>query len=242
MRFSPAFLDELKSRLRVSDIVGRRVKLQKRGREYVGLSPFKSEKTPSFTVNDDKGFYHCFSSGEHGDVISFLMEVEGLSFNEAIEKLAGEAGMELPKPDRFDQAKEEKRKSLYDVVQAAADWFAAQLRSSPAAENARDYLLRRGVDAAAVDAFHLGFAPGERAALKTALIKLGFEEKMLVEAGMVIRPDDGRPSYDRFRNRIIFPITDARGRFIAFGGRALDADAPAKYLNSPETPPQTGNR
>ncbi len=236
MRFSPAFLDELKSRLRVSDIVGRRVKLQKRGREYVGLSPFKSEKTPSFTVNDDKGFYHCFSSGEHGDVISFLMEVEGLSFNEAIEKLAGEAGMELPKPDRFDQAKEEKRKSLYDVVQAAADWFAAQLRSSPAAENARDYLLRRGLDAAAVGAFHLGFAPGERAALKTALIKLGFEEKMLVDAGLVIQPDDGRPSYDRFRNRIIFPITDARGRFIAFGGRALDADAPAKYLNSPETP------
>lgn len=235
MQFPPSFLDELKARIRVSDVVGRKVKLQKRGREFVGLSPFRNEKTPSFTVNDDKGFYHCFSSGEHGDAISFLMQVDGLTFPEAVEKLAAEAGIEMPKRTHDDLARERLRASLYDVLKAAAEWFQAQLRA-PAGAGARDTLTRRGVDAKLLTEFAIGFAPEGRDGLKAALLAKGMDEAQLIEAGLLIKPDDGKPSYDRFRNRIMFPITDIKGRVIAFGGRAMDPAAPAKYLNSPETP------
>ncbi len=234
MAFSDQFLDEIRTRVPVSDVVGRRVKLIKRGREYVGLSPFNSEKTPSFTVNDQKRFYHCFSSGEHGDVFTFLMKTEGLSFPEAVERLAAEAGLEVPKDAPEDRARAERRAGLVEAMEAATQWFQARL-AGQSGRIAADYLRGRGLDAETVRQFRLGFAPDRRTMLKEALIARGFAESVLVEAGLLIAPDDGGASYDRFRHRVMFPITDRRGRVIAFGGRTL-GESRAKYLNSPETP------
>lgn len=234
MAFSDHFLDEIRTRIPVSDVVGRRVKLIKRGREFVGLSPFNSEKTPSFTVNDQKRFYHCFSSGEHGDVFTFVMKTEGLSFPEAVERLAAEAGLDVPKDAPEDRARAERRAGLIEAQEAAAQWFQAKL-ASPAGRTAADYLRGRGLDGETVRHFRLGFAPDQRTMLKEALIARGFSEEVLVESGLLIAPEDGGATYDRFRNRVMFPITDRRGRVIAFGGRTL-GDSRAKYLNSPETP------
>ncbi len=234
MKFSDSFLDEIRARLPVSQVVSRRVPLKRAGREWKGLSPFNREKTPSFTVNDQKGFYHCFSSGKHGDVFTFVMETEGLSFPEAVEKLAGDAGVPMPKPDpQFERANKE-RLGLLDALEAAARFFEEAL----AAREGRDALLyaeRRGLSPDTLKEFRIGFAPGSKEALKSALIKKGFTEAQLVEAGLLIKPDDGRPSYDRFRNRLTIPILDVKSRVIAFGARALDPDAEPKYLNSPET-------
>jgi DNA primase len=234
MKFSDSFLDEVRARLPVSQVVSRRVPLKRAGREWKGLSPFNREKTPSFTVNDQKGFYHCFSSGKHGDIFTFLMETEGLSFPEAVERLAGEAGVPLPKPDpQYERAAKE-RLGLLDALEAAAKIFEEAL-ASPAGREALDYARRRGLKPETIKAFRIGFAPPSRDALKTALLKKGFTEAQLLEAGLVIKPDDGRPTYDRFRNRLTIPILDAKSRVIAFGARALDPDAQPKYLNSPET-------
>ncbi len=234
MSFPPTFLDELRARLPASEVVGRKVKLQKRGREHLGLCPFHSEKTPSFTVNDDKGFFHCFGCGEHGDVISFVMKSEGLPFPEAVERLAGQAGLEVPRQAPRDRAREERQAGLGEAVEMAAQWFESQLKGI-GGRAARDYLQRRGIPAGAVSRFRLGLAPDGRTVLKDALLARGVSEAVLVEAGLVIRPEDGGPTYDRFRNRLMFPIWDRRGRVVAFGGRAL-GEARAKYLNSPETP------
>lgn len=234
-RFTPEFLDELRARVRVSDVVGRHVKLQKRGNAWWGLSPFKKEKTPSFTVDDNRQSYHCFSTGQHGDIIKFLMETKGLTFPEAVEQLAAEAGMEIPKssPEAAEQA--EIRKGLIEACEAAAVFFQSMLRRAPGRQ-ATDYLKGRKVAEEQIEKFRLGYAPGDRTAMKDYLINKGFTEATLVEAGLIIKPDDGGASYDRFRNRVMFPIEGPRGAVIAFGGRALDADARAKYLNSPETP------
>lgn len=234
-RFTPEFLDELRARLRVSDVVGRSIKLQRRGNAYWGLSPFKKEKTPSFSVDDNRQSYHCFSTGNHGDIIKFLMETKGLSFPEAVEQLAAEAGMELPKENPRAAEEAEMRKGLIEACEAAAVFFQSMLRRAPGRQ-AADYLARRKVSEALIEDFRLGYAPGERTALKDYLINKGFAEATLVEAGLIIKPDDGGEAYDRFRNRVMFPITGARDAVIAFGGRALDAEARAKYLNSPETP------
>ncbi len=234
-RFTPEFLDELKSRLRPSDVIARTVKLKKQGAEYAGLSPFTKEKTPSFFVNDQKGFYHCFSSGKHGDVISFLQETQNLPFHEAVAALAEEAGLELPRDDPREAERARERVGLVEACEAAAKFFAAMLARVDGRDAAR-YLENRGVAPNEIATFRLGFAPGQRTALKDHLINKGFLEETLIEAGLLIKPEDGGASYDRFRNRIMFPITDPRGRAIAFGGRALDPDARAKYLNSPETP------
>jgi DNA primase len=234
-RFSPGFLDELKARTTPSALIGRYVKLKKQGNEWAGLSPFTKEKTPSFFVNDQKGFYHCFSSGKHGDVITFLMETQKMTFPEAVASLAAEAGLELPAETPGEAAREEQRDSLADAGSAAAKFFAAMLRRTDG-RRAASYLRERGVTDEQIEAFGLGFAPPGRAALKDALINKGFKEETLVEAGLLIKPEDGGESYDRFRNRIMFPIAGSRDRIIAFGGRALDPGAPAKYLNSPETP------
>lgn len=239
MAFPQNFLDEIKTRISVSDVVGRKVKLQRRGREFVGLSPFKQEKSPSFTINDDKQFYHCFSTGKHGSIFDFLMETEGLSFPEAVERLASEAGLAMPERDPQAAQRAQKQAGLYDVTEAAALWFQAQLKTGAAAE-ARAYLERRGVTGDMIDRFRIGFAPASRTALLEALTARDIGVDKIVESGMAIQPDDrsynnGAP-YDRFRDRIMFPIADARGRVIAFGGRAMSADAKAKYLNSPETP------
>jgi DNA primase len=235
MRFPPQFLDELRARLPVSEVVGRRVKLRKTGREFVGLSPFNKEKSPSFTVNDQKGFFHDFSSGKHGDIFGFIMETEGVTFPEAVERLAAMAGLPMPKFSKDDEAREEKRKTLHDVMELAAKFFEATLASRAGAK-ARGYLADRALDPATQLKFRLGYAPGERFALKEHLGAQGVSVEDMVETGLLIAGDDIPVPYDRFRDRVMFPITDFRGRIIAFGGRALAADAQAKYLNSPETP------
>ncbi|MBP6012964.1 MAG: DNA primase [Alphaproteobacteria bacterium] len=235
MRFTPRFVEELRDRVRVTDVVGRKVKLVRRGRNYLGLCPFHNEKTPSFSVNAEKGFYHCFGCGVHGDIISFAMETEGLSFPEAIEKLASEAGMELPARDAKDDEREKARRSLTDVMELAAAFFQAELKGARGAK-ARAYLDGRQLTGPAVEPFRLGFAPDSRSALKEHLAGKGVSIEDMVEAGLLVTPDDGGAPYDRFRGRVIFPIVDTRGRVIAFGGRTLDPDGKPKYLNSPETP------
>jgi DNA primase len=233
-RFDERFLDEIKSRLRPSDVIGKTVKLQRRGREYVGLSPFTKEKTPSFYVNDDKGQFFDFSSGKTGDLISFLQETEKLSFVEAVERLAAEAGVALPAVDPRAAEQEKVRQSLADWLETAAQWFEAELRR-PAGREARAYLERRGLPEKDWARFRLGFSPSGRTALKDYLVAKGARPAELVETGLLIAPEDGGAPYDRFRDRIIFPIGDARGRIISFGGRAMDPQARAKYLNGPET-------
>ncbi len=235
MRFSPQFLDELRARLPVSDVVGKRVKLRKAGREWKGLSPFNKEKTPSFFVNDQKMAWFDFSSGKNGNIFDFVMQTEGLSFPEAVERLAQQAGIPLPKTSHEEEAREQHRRTLNDVVELAAKFFEATLASRAGAKG-RGYLADRGLDPATQLRFRLGYAPAERFALKEHLGKEGISTEDMVEAGLLVAGDDIPVPYDRFRDRVMFPITDLRGRVIAFGGRALEKDAPAKYLNSPETP------
>ena len=234
MRFDERLLDEIKSRLRLSDVIGRTVKLRRQGREYVGLSPFAKEKTPSFFVNDDKGFFHDFSSGKHGDLISFLQETERLSFMEAVERLAAEAGVSLPAQDPRGAEEDRKRQGLTDWLELAVKWFEGELRR-PGGKEARAYLERRGLREEDWTRFRLGYAPAERTRLKDYLVQKGAQPGELVDSGVLIAPEDGGAPYDRFRERIIFPIADMRGRVISFGGRALDPNARAKYLNGPET-------
>jgi DNA primase len=234
MKFSDSFLDEIRARLPVSTVVSRRVPLKRAGREWKGLSPFNKEKTPSFTVNDQKGFYHCFSSGKHGDIFGFVMETEGLSFPEAVERLAGDAGLPMPKPDpQFERVAKE-RLGLFDALEAACVYFEAEIATRGGRE-ALDYAERRGLTASTMKEFRIGFAPGSKDALKAQLIKRGFSETQLLDAGLLVKPDDGRAPYDRFRHRLTIPIINAKGRIIAFGARALDAASEPKYLNSPET-------
>lgn len=234
MNFPTSFLDEIRARLRVSDVVSAKVKLTKRGREFVGLSPFNQEKTPSFTVNDQKGFYHCFSSGKHGDIFRFLMETEGLSFPEAVERLAAKAGVAMPARDPQAEIKQARRASLYDVMNLAAAFFEDQLQQNAGAQ-ARGYLADRGLTPDIQKTFQIGFAPSGRSELKQYLAAKDISQEQMIAAGLIIAGEDIAVSYDRFRDRVMFPITDARDRVIAFGGRALRADVPAKYLNSPET-------
>ncbi len=237
MQFGEHFIEELKARLRPSEVIGRHVKLKRQGREFAALSPFTNEKTPSFFVNDEKGFYHCFSSGKHGDIINFVMEVEGLSFPEAVEKLAGLAGMELPKEDPDAERRAAANKKTVSVIERAQDFFEKSLRRDIGRE-ARAYLKSRGLTGKDCQRFGIGYAPDSYTALHDELIQAGASLDRLVDAGLVIRPEEGereRKPWDRFRHRIMFPIRDTRGRLVAFGGRALDPQAKAKYLNSPET-------
>lgn len=235
MRYPPHILEEIRARLPASAVVGRRVQLKKAGREWRGLSPFNAEKTPSFYVNDQKQFYHCFSSGKHGDVFTFLMETEGLSFPEAVERLAGEAGVSLPAPTMESRETEKKRATAIDVMEMAAAWFEERLRSSRGAE-ARAYLDRRGLGEDVRARFRLGYAPNERYALRDHLAAKGVERNTMVELGLLAAGEDVAVPYDYFRDRVMFPITDLRGKVVAFGGRALAKEVRAKYLNSPETP------
>lgn len=234
MALSPQFLDELKHRFTLSDVVGRTVKLVRRGREHTGLCPFHNEKTPSFTVNDQKGFYHCFGCGAHGSVIDFVMNTQGMTFPETIEVLAGEVGMEVPKPSREQVERDKARASLNEVMEAVSSWYQTQLKGQIGA-NAYNYIKGRGLSDKTIEKFALGYAPSSRSSLKDAMMARDIGEDQLIETGMLIKPEDGSASYDRFRDRLMFPITDRQGRTIAFGGRALSKDVKAKYLNSPET-------
>ena len=234
MRFPPSLLDEIRARLPVSQVVARKVALKRAGRELKGLSPFKQERTPSFFVNDHKGSWFDFSSGQNGDIFKFLMLTEGLSFPEAVERLAEEAGLPLPKLLPQAAQREDERARLYAVMDASMGFFEAQLAASTGLK-ARRYLDGRGLSADSIARFRLGYAPHARSALKEHLAKAGFAAADMVASGMLIAGEDVPVSYDRFRHRITFPIRDLKGRVIAFGGRALDPEAPAKYLNSPET-------
>lgn len=234
MSLSPQFLDELRSRITLSAVIGRTERVTKAGREFKACCPFHHEKTPSFTINDEKGFYHCFGCGAHGDVIRWMTDQRGLSFMDAVKQLAEEAGMEVPAPDPRQAQRAEKQKSLHDVMGAAQAFFVDQL-ASPEGGQARSYLASRGFSQAVCREFGFGYAPEGRQALKGALGQ--FPEAMLIEGGLRIVVEDKEP-YDRFRGRLILPIHDPRGRVIAFGGRILathKTDAP-KYLNSPDTP------
>src|SRR5919112_5609301 len=235
VRYPPQVLEEIRARLPVSAVVGKRVRLKKAGREWRGLSPFNAEKTPSFYVNDQKQFYHCFSSGKHGDIFTFLMETEGLSFPEAVERLAAEAGVALPKLSQEDRAEEVKRRSLYDVMELAAEFFEDSLQGRLGVK-ARDYLAGRSLGRETQARFRIGYAPPERYALRDHLAGKGVPMEMMEEAGLLVTGEDVKVPYDRFRDRVMFPIGDVRGRVVAFGGRAMSADVPAKYLNSPDTP------
>ncbi|KWV53239.1 DNA primase [Bradyrhizobium macuxiense] len=234
MRFTPQFLEELRARLPVSEVVGKRVKLKRAGREWKGLSPFQQEKTPSFTVNDQKGFYHDFSSGRHGNIFDFVMETEGVTFPEAVERLASMAGMAVPAATPDAARHEQRRRTLHDVMELATKFFANTLASRNGAK-ARGYLADRGITPATQLQFRMGYAPPDRFALKEHLGAQGISTEDMVEAGLLVSGEDKPVPFDRFRDRVMFPISDARGRVIAFGGRALEKDVPAKYLNSPET-------
>ena len=223
MTLSPAWLDELRARTLLSGVIAPSVKLIKAGREWKACCPFHNEKTPSFTVNDDKGFYHCFGCGAHGDAIRFLTDHRGLPFMDAVKELAGKAGMEVPAPDPKMAERAERTASLTGVMASVQTWFAEQLQGVSGAE-ARAYLKQRGIAPDAVKRFGIGFAPDSRGALKTALAHLG--EDKLVETGMLIRPDEGGSPYDRFRGRLMIPIRDQRGRVIGFGGRILGQGEP----------------
>lgn len=231
MSLSPQWLDELRMRTTLSTVIGRSVPVKKAGIEFKACCPFHNEKTPSFTINDDKGFYHCFGCGAHGDAIRFLTDYRGLGFMDAVKELAAEAQMEVPAADPRAAERAERQATLHDVTEAAARWFAEQLEGNAGA-TARAYLERRGISRDQIVRFGIGFAPDSRNALKVALSEHG--EEKLVETGLLIQVD-GKPSYDRFRGRVMIPIRDPRGRVIAFGGRILGEGEP-KYLNSPETP------
>jgi DNA primase len=231
---SPQWLDELRARVTLSSVVMRTTKLQKAGREWKACCPFHSEKTPSFTVSDEKGFYHCFGCGAHGDVIRWMTDQRGLSFMDAVKELAAEAGLEVPAPDPRQAERAEQQAGLHEVMAAAQEWFRACL-DTPEGTRAREYLALRGFDGHTLERFGFGYAPNARNGARQALAQ--FDEAMLVEAGMLIQVDEREP-YDRFRDRLTIPIHDARGRVIAFAARILDSekkDAP-KYLNSPDTP------
>src|SRR5438105_5514727 len=233
MACPPGFLDELRTRIALANLVGRRVRLTRKGRELAGLCPFHHEKTPSFYVVEDKGFFHCFGCGAHGDAVGYLMRAENLDFIEAIERLAAEAGLAVPQQTPQERERAQRQKTLLEALAAAADFYEARLWS-PAGASAYEYLTARGLDEETIRRFRLGWASDDRQALRRALSG-DFPEALLHEAGLLRRPDDGGDPYDYFRGRVLFPIGDRAGRVIAFGGRTLGEDQP-KYLNSPDTP------
>lgn len=243
MSIPPKFLDELRARLALSDIVGKRVKLTRAGREFKACCPFHSEKTPSFTVNDAKGFYYCFGCGAKGDVLNFVMTHDNLEFRPAVELLAAEAGMVVPQDAPRDIVRERKQKDLYDLMEDTAQWF-QQCLADPRNAEILDYLWGRGLDDAALQEFRIGFAPDDYEGLKAALKQKSYTESQMLEAGVLKKSDRDGKTYSFFRGRVMIPVLDMRGRVVAFGGRILPAAmrpaergdfTPPKYINSPET-------
>lgn len=232
MAFSPAFLDELNHRNPIEDVVGQYVALTRRGSNLFGLCPFHGEKTASFSVNPEKGIYYCFGCHKGGGAVNFIMEIESLSYPDAVRFLAKRAGLEVPEDDR-DRTQYKKKERLWALCRSAARYFNACLKM-PQAQEARDYLAKRGLSAQTVTRFGLGFAPNSWSALMDEMTAQGFEKQELLEAGLVLQNKEKGTFYDRFRNRLMFPIIDVRGNVIGFGGRVMDDSTP-KYLNSPET-------
>ena len=232
MAVPPEFIEDLRQRVPLSDIIGRRVKLVRKGRRFSGLCPFHSEKTPSFSVVDDDGFYHCFGCGAHGDAISFLREMDGLDFMEAVERLADMAGLAMPKSTHIDPMVTRQRKVALDILEETARYFEARLRAG-AGRNAVHFIKQRGLDGATVKKFRIGYAP--KSGLRAVLAGKGFSDDDMILAGVLGKSDrDGR-LYEYFRDRVIFPIENRQGKVVAFGARAL-GDVQPKYLNSAESP------
>ncbi len=232
IKFPNSFLDEIKARILPSEIIRRKVLLKSHGRQHTGLCPFHKEKTPSFSVSDEKGFYHCFGCGAHGDIIKFIMETEGLTFLEAVKILAAQAGVQMPKLTEAQQAKEKIVTSLHEIMLLASNWFSERLYSEQGRET-RDYLVKRGLNKKNAQIFALGYSPNNYHALKDFLKTKGITEQQMLDCGLLAKNDSGE-LYDKFRNRLMFPIRDIKGQVIAFGGRVLGEGQP-KYLNSPET-------
>lgn len=234
MRYPPQFLDRIRQHFRLSEVIGRRLQIRKAGREFHALCPFHNEKTPSFTISDSKGFYHCFGCGAHGDVIGFIKDYERLSWPQAVEALAREAGLDMPTITPEMREIMDRGEVLYGTVEKAAQWFAQQLNRA-GGTGAREYLARRGVRQESIAAFRIGYAPEARDGLKSALLGLNVPLRDVEEAGLLTQPETGT-SYDKFRGRIIFPIRDSAGRVVGFGGRLMaEAGNAPKYLNSPQT-------
>jgi len=240
----PRFLDEIRSRLNLSDVIGRRVKVTRAGREFKACCPFHNEKSPSFTINDDKQFYHCFGCGAHGDVIGFVMRYNNLSFMETVEQLSAEAGLQMPKIDPKAAVQAEKSRGLHALMDEACQWFAARL-DDPAHAEVLAYLDGRGLGAAARAQFRIGYAPADGQALKHHLKQAGFTDAQMLEAGVIKTSTKGGAPYAFFRDRVMFPVCDKRGRVVAFGGRILpehlrpvsaEGFKPPKYINSSDTP------
>lgn len=234
MPFSPNLLEEIQRRTDIVQLVGRRVKLVRKGQAFWGCCPFHKEKSPSFKVENSRRTYKCFGCGKGGDAFRWLMETEGLSFPESVERLAGEAGVELPKWTREDDAREEKKKSLYEIIEATCVFFEEQLLAKGGTE-ARDYLRARGLNGEIAKAFRLGYAPSGHATLIEHLKTKNITLDDMVAAGVVRAAGEDRSARDFFFDRLMFPISDARGRIIAFGGRALSPDAKPKYINTGDT-------
>tara|TARA_B100000676_G_scaffold312494_1_gene386977 strand:+ start:2201 stop:4045 length:1845 start_codon:yes stop_codon:yes gene_type:complete len=235
MKFSTETLNEIKDKISVSQVVEKTVQLKKRGKEFVGLSPFTKERTPSFTVNDEKQFYHCFSTNKHGDIFTFLVEVGGLSFPEAVEKLADEAGVQLRTFSPAEEEKFNKSKKLYEALEISKSFFSSQIFDNDNSL-ALKYLKNRGFSNDIINSYEIGYAPkGNK--LEKFLISKGVSHEIMTLAGMTIKDENKKDNfYDRFRNRIIFPIRDIRNRVVGFGGRVINTEDQPKYLNSPETP------
>ncbi len=234
MSLPPNFLDQLRDRTSLAEVVGRVVKLTRKGREYSGLCPFHQEKTPSFTLNEEKAFYHCFGCGAHGDAIKFVMQTQNMQFMDAVRMLAEKAGLQMPEISPQQAQNNEIRKTIHSANQAAVLWYQQQLWKTAPGRDALNYLYKRGLSEKTIKDFQLGFAPDGREGLKNHLAEKGVAESLALQAGLLVKPEGGGASYDRFRGRIMFPIFDIRKQPIAFGGRVLGAGEP-KYLNSPET-------
>ncbi len=234
MSFTPAFLAELRDRLPLSEIAGKRIRLTRAGREYKACCPFHNEKSPSFYINDDKQFYHCFGCGAHGDIIGFVMHHDRLSFPEAIEALAAQAGLQVPRDTPVDREKFDQEKRSYQLLDRATAWFEEQLFASSGRE-ALNYLHGRGLSDEAIRRFRLGFAPNDGQSMLRKLTSEGFKIEELAAVGLAKKSEERNEFYSFFRNRVIFPVGDRRGRIVAFGGRVM-GDGEPKYLNSPDHP------
>lgn len=244
MSLNPRFLDELRNRLTLSEVIGKRIKVTRAGREHKACCPFHHEKTPSFTINDDKQFYHCFGCGAHGDVIGFVMNHDNISFMDAVEKLAADAGMQVPQPTPEQAAKAKKEKDLYELLEDATQFFQRELRL-PQNEDALSYLLDRGLAQETIAEFRIGFAPADGQALRKYLLDKGYNDRDMIKVGVLKASTRGGEPYTFFRDRVMFPVPDRRGRIVAFGGRILPEHirppqrtdfTPPKYINSSETP------
>lgn len=231
-----SFIDELLHRLDLVEVVDKRVRLKKAGRNYTACCPFHDEKTPSFSVSPEKQFYHCFGCGASGNAVGFVMAFDGLPFPQAIEALAQQAGMDVPREEQTPEQrkKEEVKRDLYGLMEQAAEFFQKQLSDTQEAQIARDYLARRGVSLPVQADWGVGYAPNRWDGLLGAMQSRGWTEQQLIDAGLLVVNEESGKRYDRFRGRVMFPIRDSRGRVIAFGGRVLGDEKP-KYLNSPET-------